>query len=149
MIIYKEEFEVVCNRETGELKIKLFEIESTWFTIIPIKLERNGFKKFNYRDILFNHLETTNNYYLKFEEESEYLNLCVDPLYFTDTKSINISEKLTEKFDLDEIYYQLEQDPNNVELLKKIITRQNIHIKNLNIKIDELTERVQNYHSDF
>ena len=141
--ISKDEVGIVVDELNKIIKIKLLFNERTFISgKIPDKLDTHGYKKFEYGKMVIEHLKSGGYFYINYSEPNDFVELCVDDFYLSDTKTINVKINLKEFIDCNDLLDKINQNIANNEL-KKIIIKQNAHINFLNTKLSKLTDLIQ------
>ena len=137
----KDEVGIDVDEINKTIKLKIWSNQRTFMLKkIPDKIDKYGYKKLDYSKLLIEHFKSNGYFYVKYSESDDFVELCIDDFYLSESKTINVNLKLNEFIDCDNFTKEINESDSNE--LKKIITKQNVHINFLNNKLSKLTELV-------
>jgi hypothetical protein len=142
VLLSKDEVGIYVDDNNKKIKLKIYFNERTYESSkIPDKLNKVGYKKFEYGKQLFEYLKSGGYFWIDYQESDDYVDLHIDDFNLSDTKKINVCITLGEFIDSDDFLNEI--NDAGPDELKKIIIKQHAHIKFLNNKLSKLTKHVE------
>lgn len=134
------DFSIVERKNNIEIKIKIKSNNNKYFGVIPNKLNKHGFKKYNITQYLKNYFNDRNSFEVNFVDECDLIYLYIYDMEI-DGKFCEYVTKveLNRIFELDEDIDEI----NNFEQLKKITKEAFEYIQILDGKIKQLKEEIE------